>query len=70
MTDLYRGAYEYWFADSCRRPELIGGITACVEATQPDRSTLRLTPGEAITRIAGLLAEYDAEKAQQPGGGR
>jgi hypothetical protein len=71
VTDFYRDQYEYWFADACRKAELIGGITGWVQATRADTTDRKITPAKAIARITKLLADFDAETLrQQPGGTR
>lgn len=69
MTDFYRDQYEFWFAESCRKARLIGGITGWVKATRADETNCKISPATAIARITQLLADFDAETARQKRGG-
>jgi hypothetical protein len=69
MTDFDREQATYWFEQSCRRSQLLGSISACVEATHAGASPA-LNPAKAINRIEQLLAEFHAETTQQRAGTR
>jgi hypothetical protein len=62
MTDFYREQYEHWFAEACRRSELIGAITFYTEAAlstdSTDPANRYVTPSRAVREIRRLLAEF------------
>ena len=59
MSDVNRRQYEHWYADACRKAELIGGITAYVNAARDDDAPFPLNPEQAITHIGDLLDAFD-----------
>jgi hypothetical protein len=70
MTDFDREQTEHWFADACRKSELLGGIGFWVNA--PLDTPSYLTPVSADTALAEirrLLTAYQAERAGQGIGG-
>ena len=70
MTDAERHQAQYWHADACRKAELIGGITAFVNAAQDTTARHPLTAEQAIDHIARLLTEYTQQADQHRGVGR
>ena len=61
MNDFHRDRHEYWFAESCRRAELIGRITAWVEMAQSRKPIDKAITAKAIAEIRRLLDEFKAE---------
>jgi hypothetical protein len=66
MTDFNGEQATYWFDQSCRKAELIGGIDAYVDATRDGA----LTPDDAIARIGQLLDDFHTESSRPRGGTR
>lgn len=72
MPDLntyYRDRSEHWFADACRKAELLGGIEAWANfPLERPAHGIRITPAKAIAEIRRLLAAYHAEAQSVDGG--